>query len=199
MESNRPSKFYETIQKIESVVIEEYSDIEILISPQNENLSSENLFLKGDFILSNDRIVFKGIYRMEYFAFYVRIYNLLSITRNADYIAFSISDLANVIQNHLIDRGRLFDAFESERDIRSELALKVKSHIQSQSSQLGKSPEARTKWTEQFKSGQEFELIGDFQIRVIMRDQVDANGSPRRPRGCTGSCTKSARKSWGPT
>jgi hypothetical protein len=169
MEFKKESRFYDNIQGLESVVVEEYSNIEILISCQNEESSSENLFLKGDVILNNDRIVFKGLYRMEYFTFFIKIYNLLSITRNSDYIVFSISDLANVIQNHLINHHKLFDSLASGRSLEIELNKTLQSHLKKKDEKF---KFKKIKWTDQFKAGKEFELIGDFQIRVIMRNRV---------------------------
>ena len=172
MDTKKSSKFYDNIHKLESVVIEEYSNIEILISCLNENSSSENLFLKGELILNNDRIIFKGLYRMEYFTFFIKIYNLLSITRNSDYIVFSISDLANVIQNHLINRHKLFDSISTDSHLENELSKTVQSHLKKKSEIFKKSNNKDSNWTDQLKAGKEFELIGDFQIRVIMRNRV---------------------------
>ena len=168
MESNKRSKFLENIQELESIVIEEYKNVEILISSQDEGTSSDNLFLKGDFVLNNDRVFFKGLHRMEYFSFYIKIYNFLSITRSSDYIVFSISDLANVIQNHLIHRHKIFDSNTSKKSLEMELSKKVHSHLIKKRDSKG----GRSSLLEQFKSGKEFELIGDFQIRLIMRDRV---------------------------
>lgn len=187
MEPNKRSKFYDTIQGLESVMIEEYSNVEILISTPPDAADPANLFLKGDFIINNDRVVFKGMYRMEYFSFFIKIYNLLSISRSADYIIFSISDLANVIQNHLIDKGGAFDLVNSTKSLENELTDKVKSHIskKNESQVLGKSRNGGL--VEKFKAGGEFELIGDYQIRVIMRNRV---GGGRRLIG------RSTRSKW---
>jgi hypothetical protein len=170
MDFPKRSKFYETLEGLESVLIEEYPNVEILVSSHNNNPTSQtNLFLKGDFLINNDRVSFKGLYRMQYFHFYIKIYNLLSISRSADYIIFSISDLANVIQNHLIDRNKIFDDLNQTKSLEVELADKVKSHF---GKRKPKPVLGHSGLVGQFKEGNEFELIGDFQIRVVMRNKV---------------------------
>ena len=165
------SKLSSKSSKLESVVVEEYKNLEILISSQHDSPSSENLFLKGDMVLNNDRIVFKGMHRMQYFRFYLRIYNLLSMTRSSDYIVFSISDLANVIQDHLIHRHEIFDS-QSGLLLDSEMSSKLMSRVKLRQSSMGPEKHNTSALKDKFKQGKEFELSGEFQIRVILRDKV---------------------------
>ena len=150
-------------------MIEEYRGLEILISSQHDGPSAENLFLKGDMVLNNDRVSFKGMYRMQYFCFYLKIYNLLSMTRSSDYIVFSISDLANVVQDHLMHRNDIFDS-QSGLLLESEMNSKLASRVKMKQSSLEKKNTSNLR--EMFNQGKEFELSGDFQIRVILRNQV---------------------------
>ena len=171
MQKPAQSKVSYRQSNLESILIEEYRGVEILISSQHDTPSSENLFLKGDMVLNNDRITFKGMHRMQYFCFFLKIYNLLSITRNSDYIVFSISDLANVVQDHLMHRDQIFDS-QSGLLLESEMSNKLFSRVRMKQSTMGSEKKNTSSLMDRFKEGKEFELSGDFQIRVIMRNQV---------------------------
>ena len=174
MQKSSNSKISYRQSNLESILIEEYKGLEILISSQHDSPSSENLFLKGDMVLNNDRIIFKGMHRMQYFCFFLKIYNLLSMTRSSDYIVFSISDLANVVQDHLMHRDEIFDN-QSGLLLDSEMSNKLMSKVKiKQSIEMKKNTSSLR---DKFKQGKEFELSGDFQIRVILRNQVRLTSS----------------------
>ena len=169
MQKSSNSKQFSLQSKLESILIEEYRGLEILISSHHDNPNSENLFLKGDMVLNNDRVIFKGMHRMQYFCFFIKIYNLLSMTRSSDYIVFSISDLANVVQDHLMHRDEIFDS-QSGLLLESEMSSKFISKVRQSSMNMEKKNTLSLR--DKFKQGKEFELSGDFQIRVILRNKV---------------------------
>ena len=162
----------------ESIVVEQISNIEILITSQEEKGSSQNLFLKGEVILNNDRLIFKGMHRMEYFSFYIKIYNFLTLRKHSDYIIIHFSDMTRFYQNQIMGDKGAFDRSEMVRDSlltsgpNLSLYSKNKSKISSKKLSWISSKVEGQNLIDQFKEGKEFELLGNFQIRVIKRNQV---------------------------
>ena len=87
---------------LDSIIVEEFKRVEILITSQNPKMAWQNLFLKGDVVLNHDRLIFKGLYKMEYFNFYVKIYNFVSLSKSSEYLVLSIADLENFVNNHQV-------------------------------------------------------------------------------------------------
>jgi hypothetical protein len=93
------------------------------------------------------------------------------MTRSSDYIVFSISDLANVVQDHLMHRDEIFDS-QSGLLLESEMSNKLFSRVKMKQSSMNPEKKSTSLLMDRFKQGKEFELSGDFQIRVILRNQV---------------------------
>ena len=155
----------------ESAQVEEFHGVEILISSLDETSKGENLFLKGDMVLSADRVIFKGMFRMEYFNFYVKLYNILTLTRSSDYLVFTLADLTQINLDANMNKNALFESSEVLKDSKvvnpKLLSMVVKKSMGGEMTRSG-SPEL----LDLFKKGKEFELMGNLQVRVIMSNKV---------------------------
>lgn len=155
----------------ESAQVEEFHGVEILISSLDDSSKGENLFLKGDMVLSSDRVVFKGMFRMEYFNFYVKLYNILTLTRSSDYLVFTLADLTQINLDANMHKKELFESSGFLKDSKvvnpKLLSMVVKRSVGGEMGKSG-SPEL----LDLFKKGKEFELMGNLQVRVIMSNKV---------------------------
>ena len=152
-----------------SVLIEEYKGVDILVTDQDESSKGQSIFLTGDAVLNNDILIFKGLHRMEYFCFRIKIYNLVSLTKHADYLVLNVSDLSKYYQDN-IKKTKYFEKSDVGKD------SLVDSSCNNGSLRFSKRTASNVSafaLLEQFKSGNQFELIGNFQLRIIKRNQVN--------------------------
>lgn len=155
----------------DSTCVEECHGVEILISNLDDNSRGENLFLKGDMVLNGDRVVFKGMFRMDYFNFYVKLYNVLTLTRSLDYLVFTLADLSQINMDHNLTKNALFDSMVMMKES-NFLNPKVLSRVVKDSVNFEGSGCKGPALLDQFKNGNQFELTGNLQVRVIMSNQV---------------------------
>ena len=76
-----------------------------------------------------------------------------------------------MVQDHLMHRDQIFDS-QSGLLLESEMSNKLFSRVRMKQSTMGSEKKNTSSLMDRFKEGKEFELSGDFQIRVIMRNQV---------------------------
>jgi hypothetical protein len=151
-----------------SLLIEEHKNMDILVTDQDLSSTGHSIFLTGDVVLNNDILLFKGLHRMEYFCFRIKIYNLVSLTKHSDYLVLNVSDLSKYYQDN-VKKNKYFE----KSDVGKDSLIDNSSNANSMrfSKKIGSSLSSCA-LLEQFKSGNQFELIGNFQIRIIKRNEV---------------------------